>query len=242
VTNKNTSKSLYALSEIDKKIVVLTNQKTDMESERAGRAAKLKAETARRERTQAEFGHKSSRQAEEEKNLKDAQRKIIERRKQIAAMAGVKAAKFAEREVDIEAKAIQLREEQLLKAMEDVENSSKSLTEVKETVKRLEESDTGAAPEEVRKLAELAERIAKLSEERTALAANIESSAQRLYDRVRTKYPAQPVAVADKGSCGACFRTLPPHDYNEVLADQKLIQCPGCSRILVAAANLPVES
>jgi len=63
----------------------------------------------------------------------------------------------------------------------------------------------------------------------------LEAGTLRLYERVRAKYPAQPVAVADNGSCSACFRSLPPQLFNEVLQGEKILQCPGCARILVAA-------
>ena len=51
--------------------------------------------------------------------------------------------------------------------------------------------------------------------------------------RVNTRYPGEAVAAANKGSCRSCFRALPAQTYNQVLAGNILIQCPGCSRILV---------
>ena len=83
-------------------------------------------------------------------------------------------------------------------------------------------------------------QTAKLAKKRAKLVASIEEIDKRivpLYERISTRYRGTSVSVAIEGSCRSCFRALPYQLYNQVLAGNSMLQCPGCSRLIVCPPN-----
>ena len=72
-----------------------------------------------------------------------------------------------------------------------------------------------------------------LEKKREKLLAALNPSLQDSYEKVARRYPASVVAVATKHSCQVCNRHLPDQLYNTLQGDSYVLQCPGCSRILV---------
>lgn len=233
MTENNNSKALYELCELDKKIVVLTNQVQDIQKQSRQTQAIVGAEKRRLADLEKQLAAKKSQQANEEKSLKEEEKKILERRKQLAAMGGVKSAKVLGREIDIASRAMQTREENLIKVMEEVQALTKQAVAQKDKSEELDLEAQISAPSTEDKINELTAKLEKYRPERDEIYRSIDPVAVKLYERVQVKYPAGAVAKAVAGSCEGCFRSLPPQLYNEVLKGESIIQCPGCMRILV---------
>ena len=88
-------------------------------------------------------------------------------------------------------------------------------------------------PEMEKELKVLNKEISGFDKKKDKQLDNLEDRIRNLYLRVQTRYQADPVALAAKNSCRSCYRALPHQTYNQVLAGNMLMQCPGCSRILV---------
>ena len=232
----NSSKLLLLLSAADQKIVVLGHQKGEIENRRNHLQSEIKRHRQLVEEKTTRQQDSITRQGSEEHRLKEEEKKIIERRKQLTAMGGAKAAKLVEREIDIATKALQTLEDRLLRAIEEVDKVEGELARHKAELEALEAQYETEASGTEEHLTLLITEIRTLESDRKEVIEQLDDRYRDLYLRLRTKYPAGSVAVAEGGSCRSCFRSLPNQIFNQVLAGALLIQCPGCSRILVATA------
>ena len=69
----------------------------------------------------------ASRQALEEHRLKDEEKKIVDRRKQLSAIGGAKSAKLMERELDIATRVLQTMEQNAVQTLEEVDRLQEQL-------------------------------------------------------------------------------------------------------------------
>lgn len=96
----------------------------------------------------------------------------------------------------------------------------------------------------------------KKAEERTATdkkylaetaAARVEAVGQvppelvRLYERVRRKWPGQPVAEVTEGQCSRCFIKLRPQHFQNLRSGAEILTCESCGRILFYSPPVDVE-
>lgn len=227
---------LFALAAIDANAVELRKKRADIE----GRARALGEERDRRLRilaeVQSEYTEREKLRAQEENLLAAEEMTILDRRKQLQSIGGAKAAKIIEREIEIAARSLQTLEERVTKAMEEVDKSRSRLSMITDASKEIEEIIASEKDSNDSQLSEISERIADIKREREAVIREISKMDDRiitLYERIRTRYPMDPVASTKDGSCRSCFRALPNQLFNLILAGNTRIQCPGCSRILV---------
>lgn len=237
MTTEHNAFGLLALSDTDRKIAQLRAQKNEIEERRKADALKLQQEKERLRRAEAKQGARASVQAADEAKIHEEEHKIVERRRQISTIGGVKAAKLAEREVDVAAKTVRQMEEKLLVAMEEVEAADRELSGARESVAHLEDLAASAEPVDRERLSVIESSLASLVQEREKLLSGVEASLLRLYDRIRNRYPNDAAVRADRGACGGCFRSLPPHVFNQVLESREIIQCPDCGRILALSGE-----
>jgi len=80
-------------------------------------------------------------------------------------------------------------------------------------------------------LDELRLRQADLEAERVQVWERVPLELRRRYERMRRQMP-NPVAAVVRGRCGACHLTLPQGILNRLRADEGLVQCEQCGRLL----------
>lgn len=224
---------LFELSEIDKKLVVAVEKKRTIEEEQRRCEEELAAMREKLSGLESQRERGAVRQKEEENRLQDEQRKIVERRKQLSSLGGVRGAKLVEREIDIASRVVQSMEEQTLKAMQEVEDVQGLIETLKSNAQQLETELAEKAPERKSSISGLDKEISSFGAQREKIISKLDDRLVRLYQKVSSRYPGDAVAVARKGSCRSCFRALPSQLYNQLLAGNLLIQCPGCMRLLV---------
>jgi uncharacterized protein len=234
----NQSEMLLKLNSIDRSIV---------ERERNVKERKEVLETIVRQYTkksslleavQHDFEKATEGHSNEERKLKEEEVKIVERRKQLTSLGGAKSAKLVERELDIAKRIMETLEQNVLQAIGLMEELSKKrdvlLKEVEELKIKRDEIQ-----KEVDELVSSSEKeVESFKKERKDILVTLDARLQMLYKRVESRYRGDAIAQAENGSCRSCFRALPAQTFNQVIAGYNLIQCPGCSRILV---HLPSE-
>ncbi len=233
----NQSEMLLQLTTIDKSIVekeLDIKTKKDalevVEQQYSRRAAIL-------EKVQQELETATSVHSTEERKLKEEEVKIVERRKQLTSLGGVKSAKLVERELDIAKRIMETLEQNVLQAIGAMEDLSSKrdvlIKEVEELKARQEQLQS-----EVAQVTSTGEsEIESLKKQRKDILVTLDARLQMLYKRVESRYRGDAIALAESGSCRSCFRALPAQTFNQVIAGYNLIQCPGCSRILVHVAG-----
>lgn len=75
-------------------------------------------------------------------------------------------------------------------------------------------------------------RLSALLEARQNLAASLPSLQARQYEDLLKKKAARAVSAAADGMCLACRLSFPPQIYNELLRNEKIVNCPNCGRII----------
>jgi len=80
--------------------------------------------------------------------------------------------------------------------------------------------------------ANLKKELAELQQGRTELAAAVEESARVRYDRLVRSKGENVVVGVHHGVCGGCHTKLPPQVLVFCMADQEIITCTNCGRIL----------
>ncbi len=229
----STYEALQQLAAIDRKITILSVEADDLGKRAKRNATELLKERTVLEQLEVESKKLSGLIAAEETKLKEHEDHVIAQRKQLADLGGAKSAKYVEREADLASRAAAAIEEVLLVDMQKGEDLTSKVVKQREKLSALQariQSEDGAGQATISK--NRAE-IAQLEGQRTAALSRVDSTAQKLYDRVRTKHPAQPLAVVEGGSCQVCSRSIPAQQANLVLAATTLQLCPGCSRILI---------
>lgn len=231
--NNSVSQSLLLLSKIDQQIHFATAKKNEILNEQQNLAADLQSK--RKEFAELETAYKVSslKQKAEEARLQDEEKRISERRKQLTAMGGIKGAKLIEREIDIAARVLRSVEEQALRSMEDAEGLKRRTESLSEQIGELDHRIQESTPAWQQSVLQIGQQLESLGAERQELVSQLGERLERLYEKVTIRYRGDAVALAEKGSCRRCYRALPPQTYNQVLAGNTAIQCPGCMRILV---------
>lgn len=83
-----------------------------------------------------------------------------------------------------------------------------------------------------RRTAEDQEILARLTEERRSLAAQIDRGVLDLYERARKKRQGTGIADATGGRCSACQISLRPQLFQDLKRGEKVLTCESCGRIL----------
>ena len=127
---------------------------------------------------------------------------------------------------DLEAEVKELRSDR-----SNVEASRKVLEEALEE----EKASLGSIKKDGNKrLNSLKKQREDLEKTRTVEAGLIDPDLLARYQRVFNRYHGQGVVKLVKGVCHGCFMMVPPQLFNQVLAQEKVHQCPNCGRIIYA--------
>ena len=229
----NATKILFSLSETDNNIQELTGHKIAIETHRRRLSEEFELASQSCASLEARLSDAQARQNLEESRLKEEETRIVERRKQLTALGGMKSAKLIEREIDIANRALEAFEKNVLEATEVVVQIKAEVDAVKSRLVELEKEMEIDKTENTKVLAQLVKKLAELDKERNVFLGKLEDRLKNLYVRVNNRYKGKAVALVKNASCRSCFRALPAQLYNQVMAGNRLLQCPGCSRILV---------
>lgn len=229
------SQILLSLSETDKQIFSLTSEKLQIENRREAQVEEIERMRSALNECEEALRVQSQQQQEEQQKLQGEEVRLSEERKKLTMnlAGGTKQAKLIERQIDIASSRLQVMEDRALKAVEETEGLEEQLEAIKAQLGDLEERFKSDNPDDEKELEKLQGDISSLNKEREGFLGKLDDRLRRLYDRVSMRYPEGGIAICKKGACRSCFRALPPQTYNQVLAGNALVQCPGCSRILV---------
>ena len=98
---------------------------------------------------------------------------------------------------------------------------------------------TARVNEEIQQLEErggnLKERIAEIKADRDGLAVNVDVDALSVYDRLMKSKGNAAIVVAENGICGGCHMKLVTATLTELRANDHIVHCEQCGRILYFA-------
>lgn len=128
--------------------------------------------------------------------------------------------------------AIVKLDDQQIEFMEQAEAATQELNAISKTVaERLKEAEAarkGLAEKEVR----LQREIAELKSDYERLESAVDSGVREKYIRLRRSKGASSLVGINHGVCGGCHVKLPMQEVLSCQAQQELVTCPNCGRIL----------
>jgi len=142
------------------------------------------------------------------------------------------------KEIDNAKAAIFKLEDQQLEFMEQAEAAAKAVQRANEVLqenkKRVESQLVGLDGRE----ANLKKELAELQSNRSDLASGIDESIYAKYERL-LKHKGENVVVGiQHGVCGGCHMRFPPQVVLSCKADQEIVHCPNCGRILFYTSDM----
>lgn len=228
---------LLELRDTDSKIISLESEIKALHKESQNILERLQVNQKALHTVEVNLENAVKNHTQEEEKLKEEEKKILERRKSLTTIGGNKSAKLAQRELDIAKRIVETLENNVLTALgvlEDLQKKKKALVAIVEELKELSISK-GAQAET--KAKEEEDEVKSLKAKRQASLDSLDKVLAALYKRVESRYRGDAIAETEAGSCISCFRALPNQTFNQVLAGYNLMQCPGCSRILIHIAK-----
>ena len=135
-----------------------------------------------------------------------------------------------EKEVKSLKSQIKPKEDALLGLMSQMEEIEANVKTTSEEIERLKQEWEQKQETFGRRKSEIETLLAKLKEDRVALAQQLDSEVLNTYERIRLSR-GQAVTKVERGKCQGCHIAVPTSQWQKIKAGD-LIQCNSCSRIL----------
>ena len=126
-------------------------------------------------------------------------------------------------------------EDKLLDLMVDIESREELRAEAQQTLQRLETDRPGVVEGLTKKQARLTAELTELNGRRDDLTPQLGADVAALYESLRRSKGGTAVAVIERGMCQGCRLTLSTGQLQQARANQNLVQCSSCHRILYVA-------
>jgi hypothetical protein len=176
-----------------------------------------------------------------EGEIKAIQEKIAKHKDQLYQVKTNDQYKAMLKEIEGEQTDIRKIEDQILEKMIEAEDLQKL---VQEAASRLEGEKARVAAA-IKALKDEQQKHldarARVQTRRQEVAAAVSDSVLSLYERIRTYRTGAAVAEVRDGLCTACNVLLRPQVYNEIRANDTVMTCENCSRILYYVEPPPEE-
>lgn len=126
-------------------------------------------------------------------------------------------------------------EEQVLVAMEAVEEATKLREERQRDAARIEAEVARTREQMAAERAQVEAQLERAKRDRDALDAQVDAADRSLYQRLRARVGGLAVAEAIQGRCTGCRIALPATEFQRARRGVDLVQCSSCGRILHVA-------
>lgn len=137
------------------------------------------------------------------------------------------------KEIDFINSRIDTIEEELIKMFDLAEPYKQEIASTKKELENEKKLYDEQITLKNKELQDIESEIKFSREEREKLMTEIDSDIYRIYERLcKYKENIAISKIGKKGICQHCSVLIPPQTVNEVIADDKVLYCPNCQRIL----------
>lgn len=123
-------------------------------------------------------------------------------------------------------------EEEIIRAMEEIEQVRAQVAAEEEALKNGEQQSRGEIDKLLGELEGLEGIITNLSTRRGEITKELGREVLQRYQRIRDRVSWNVVTEVKAGICQGCHVNVPPQLFNQVLRCEEIYQCPNCHRIL----------
>jgi predicted nucleic acid-binding Zn-ribbon protein len=208
--------------------------------ERAALDARLDEERRRLDTARQELDGCQSQRRKHEGELQDLEEKRSKYKSQLMEVKTNKEYTAMLHEIEAVERQISDIEDRILEALEGAEGLAETVKREESAFAEVEAVHRSEGEVLDRRQHEAEERAARLRKERDEAAAKLSEAHRELYQRV-AKLRGAAVTAASDGMCQGCHVKLRPQMFVDVRQNQKIVQCPSCSRVLYYEPPPPVE-
>lgn len=205
------------IAALPRRVAVIETQLAEARARKEAAQASLKADESSRRRLETE--------------IKAHQEKISKYRDQSLAVKTNEQYKALMHEIEFAQNDIRKCEDAILETMVNSESQQAVLRATEAELKRQTAEVEKEKEEARRRTAEDEALLAEAQKQRDALRSRVADPALIHYDRVR-KLRGNAIAEAVDQKCSACNLLLRPQKYNEISANDQILMCDSCGRIL----------
>lgn len=178
---------------------------------------------------------------EKEQALDDVNEKIKKLKSRVSEIKTNKEYQAHLKEIEAAEKERGAVEDEILSLMETLDAANKDLGGQGVKVKAEEGRIEAFRQETQREAREIEKELGELRSHRTALINRIDKELYSLYSKLfDTKRGLAVVETRDE-VCQGCNMNIPPQLFVEIKKNERIIQCPQCTRILYAASSRSAE-
>lgn len=234
-------KNLLILQDCDRRLIRLQTELESIEPERNANQLKVESAKTDLDEKRAHLNQLESRRKELELQVESKKELIAKYSLQQFQTKKNEEYKALSNEIDrCKSEIVKLEDDQIL-LMEQAEQAEKEVDLAAKTL-----SDTQQQVEsQIKALQEREEtlkaQIQEFEQKRDQLAANVEPSVLPRYERLLAHKGQKALVGIDHGVCGGCHMKLPVQVIFSCKAQQELITCPNCSRILYYTPEMILE-
>jgi predicted nucleic acid-binding Zn-ribbon protein len=130
-------------------------------------------------------------------------------------------------------------EDDILKFMEDIENTESAIKKEKQIFEE-ESEKTGAEIKTVEsRIKEIEAILAELGKKRDEITPGINVRILKDYERILDGRGGVALVEVLNDACGGCYMQLPPQVINEIRMKEQIIRCENCQRMLYIKDEAP---
>jgi uncharacterized protein len=214
---------------------------TELPVERAALDDRLASERARLDAAREALGECQRSRRQLEGDLQDLETKRSRYKAQLMEVKTNKEYTAMLHEIEGVEREIRGREDQVLAEMERGEALTAEIKAEEAEFKNMETRHRGDGKALEAREEALTRDAARLTVERDAIAETIAPEARDLFQRI-ARHRGVAVAEARDGMCQLCHVKLRPQMFLELKRNDKVRQCPSCSRIMYYEPPVPVEA
>lgn len=232
---------LFRLQAIDSNITRAEALQRQFEEEVSRLQGELDSEAQKSASVQQEVDEQVKKRREHEaalKVLEDQKRKIQEK---MMAIKTNKEYSAAQHEITSIEQTIGKKEEDIILAMDAVENTKEVIIGAETALKEAQQRFDAKKHQAETELRDYLADIEKQKGEREALQQEIKPDMLRVYQQIFKTRKGIAVVLADNEYCFGCSMKIPAQLYNEVVQGDQLHTCPHCKRILYVDRSAAAE-
>lgn len=222
---------LIDLEKVDREITRLTDEVAALPRRVAAIEEQLADHKAAVEKAKAAIKNNESSRRKLESDIQEYQQKIVKYRSQSSSVKTNDEYRALMHEVEFTEKQISGCEDKILELMISLEQDEKALkaaeAELKTEAAAVEKEKTEART----RTAEDERELKTLNEKRSQLRSGVTDSSLAHYDRV-IRQRKSAIAEARDQKCQACYVLVRPQTWQELKANDQIITCSSCGRIL----------
>lgn len=230
---KDTIAALWGLQKLDLEIIEFDKRLGELPAKKQTLIEKIREIEDEANKKKSELQSIEDEKIKLEHEIEEEANKIKTVESRLGFIRNPKEYQEVRKKVELAKKANKLREDEVIKKMEQIEAINKDLEalmpKIEEEIKKIEDNLKIYEEEELKLKSGREELVSR----RALYISKIPNDIYNKYEMIRSKSRGIGVSQAKNESCEGCFMNLPPQLYNLILKGDNLYNCPYCQRFLV---------